>query len=89
MRYLPNILFALSLPVGLLGYGLGVTLVTALLPDQANGVLVLFIPLFIAGLCMMPFVIPFFDRKAKRDLAAHRAEEAQATEDGEKPRKRG
>jgi len=88
MRYLPNILFALSLPVGMLGYGLGVTLVTTLLPDQANGVLVLFIPLFIAGLCMMPFVIPFFDRKAKRDLAAHRAEEARAKDDGPKPRKR-
>jgi hypothetical protein len=88
MRYLPNILFALSLPVGMLGYGLGVTLVTTLLPDQANGILVLFIPLFIAGLCMMPFVIPFFDRKAKRDLAAHRAEEALAKDDGQKPRKR-
>jgi len=88
MRYLPNILFALSLPVGMLGYGLGVTLVTTLLPDQANGVLVLFIPLFIAGLCMMPFVIPFFDRKAKRDLAAHRAEEARSKDDSPKPRKR-
>jgi len=33
-------------------------------------------------------VIPFFDRKAKRDLAAHRAEEARSKDDSPKPRKR-
>jgi hypothetical protein len=31
---------------------------------------------------MVPFVLPFFDRMAKRDLAAHRAQvAAEATDD--------
>jgi hypothetical protein len=36
----------------------------------------LFVPLLIGGLCMLPFLIPFVDRKAKQDLAAHRASQA-------------
>jgi hypothetical protein len=34
------------------------------------------VPLFVAGLCMVPFLLPLFDRMAKRDLAAHRAQQA-------------
>jgi hypothetical protein len=40
---------------------------------------VLFVPLFAAGLVMVPFLIPFIDRKAKADLAAYRATQPTAT----------
>ena len=43
--------------------------------------LILVAPLFVAGLCVVPFVIPFFDRMAKRDLAAHRAQQASEADD--------
>ena len=38
--------------------------------------LLLILPLFIAALCMVPFVLPLFDQMAKRDLAAYHAEQA-------------
>jgi hypothetical protein len=69
---LPTILLVLSFPAGALGYALGVRVMSALpLPDETRSLLVLFVPLFIAGLVMMPFLVPFFDRKAKQDLAEH------------------
>ena len=40
--------------------------------------LFIFVPLLVAGLCMVPFLIPFVDRMAKRDLEAHRAATAAA-----------
>lgn len=46
------------------------------LPDGARAIVLLVVPLFVAGLCMVPFVLPVFDRMAKRDLAAHRAAQA-------------
>ncbi len=70
-RHLPTILLALSLPAGLLGYLVGVRVVTAVAPG--NSLLELFVPLFIAGVCMMPFLVPWLDRRAKADLAAIRA----------------
>ena len=83
MRHLPTILAVLSLPAGLVGYTIGVAVMSALpLPGDAKGILTLFVPLFLAGLCMMPFLIPFFDRKAKQDLAAHRRETDPAASDG-------
>ena len=78
MRYLPTILLVLALPVGVLGYALGARLVAVLLPEQSLGLLGLFVPLLIAGLCMLPLLIPFFDRKAKQDLADYRAQQALA-----------
>jgi hypothetical protein len=42
---------------------------------------ILLVPLFVAGLVMMPFLIPFFDRKAKQDLAAYRASQEQEAQD--------
>jgi cytochrome c oxidase assembly factor CtaG len=73
MRNLPNILLVLALPAGLIGYTLAAQAMSAMaLPKQTADFLILFIPLFVAGLFMLPFVIPFFDRMAKRDLAAHR-----------------
>jgi hypothetical protein len=81
MRYLPNILLALALPAGLFGYALGVFLVRTLAPSLANSIVVLFVALLVAGLCMMPFVIPFIDRKAKQDLAAYKARQAAGDDD--------
>jgi hypothetical protein len=76
MRSLPTILLVLSLPAGAIGYLVGVRLLEAVLPDAAQG-LVPFVALFIAGLVMLPFLIPFVDRKAKQDLAAYRASQPQ------------
>ena len=77
MRYLPEALLVLSLPAGIVGFVLGARLVAALsLPSGLRGIVQLVVPLFVGGLFMLPFVIPFFDRMAKRDLAAHRREVA-------------
>ena len=54
-------------------------------PSQANGIVVLFVALLVAGLFMVPFVIPFIDRKAKQDLAAYRAQQAPASDPDEAP----
>jgi hypothetical protein len=86
MRYLPNILLVLSLPAGLFGYALGVFLVRTLAPSLANSIVVLFVSLFVAGLCMVPFLIPFIDRKAKQDLAAHRSGQEPGDDDDGSPR---
>ena len=73
MRHLPTVLALLSLPAGIVGYGLGVQLITLLdIPEPAGGLLRLFVPLLVGGLLMVPFLAPFFDRMAKRDLAARR-----------------
>jgi hypothetical protein len=85
MRYLPNILLVLALPAGALGFALGLRVLSALVPDLAQGIVGLFVGLFVGGLFMMPFIIPFFDRMAKRDLAAHRAEQALAGSEDEEP----
>ena len=92
MRHLPTILLLLSLPVGAIAYTLTVQVITAL-SGRSNDVLVLLASLFVAGLVMMPFLIPFFDRKAKQDLAAYRSQHPDvavdptaATQDDEEPR---
>ena len=72
MRHMPTILLLLSFPAGILGYALAVRVMQSLpLGDDTRGFLVLFVPLFVAGLAMLPFLIPFFDRKAKQDLAEY------------------
>ena len=90
MQRLPTILLILSFPAGVVGYLVGAAFVSALpLSADVSGVLDLFVPLFVAGLFMLPFLIKFFDRKAQQDLAAYRAYQAsQATspKDGEPPR---
>ena len=79
MRSLPTVLLVLSLPVGALAYALTVRVLDAMgVADAGQGLLALFVPLFVAGLAMLPFLIPFFDRKAKADLAAYRASQAAA-----------
>ena len=71
-------LFALlALPAGAIGYVVASSILSGL--DLAGGVrnaLLLFVPLFVAGLCMLPFFIPLFDAMAKRDLAAIQARRA-------------
>lgn len=70
MRSMPTILLILSLPVGAVAYVLAAEFLGSLqLPEATRGFLVLLVPLFVAGLAMLPFLIPFFDRKAKADLA--------------------
>jgi hypothetical protein len=82
-RTMPTILLVLSLPAGLLGYLLGTRIVSALAP---NDLLQLFVPLLVAGLCMIPFLIPFLDRRAKEDLAAiQRLRAAEAPTPAPKP----
>jgi len=85
MRSLPTILLILSLPAGAIAYAVAARVLAALpLPEGAQGFLVLFAPLFVAGLVMLPLLIPFFDRKAKEDLAAHaRASESTTNGDGD------
>jgi hypothetical protein len=74
MRHLPTILLILSFPVGIVGYTLASDVLEGMtLPPDARSFVILFVPLFAAGLVMMPFLIPFIDRKAKADLAAYRA----------------
>ena len=78
----PKLLAILALPAGAVGYFVTVSILSNLgLPDF----LLLIVPLFIAALCMVPFVLPLFDQMAKRDLAAHRAEQAAATADATEP----
>ena len=75
----PTLLAILSLPAAAIGYAVTATILTSALPSgRAGFVLVIFLPLFVAGLCMVPVFIPFVDRMAKRDLEAHRAAAAAA-----------
>ena len=87
MRHLPVILLVLALPVGAVGYAVGVRLMSPVpLPASLQDLALLFVPLLIGGLCMLPFLIPFFDRKAKQDLAAYRASQASAADPDAKPK---
>ena len=75
----------LSLPAAVLGYFLSAALLSSLpLPGGLAELVVLFVPVLIAGLCMVPFIIPIVDRQAKRDLEAHRA--SMAAEEGTLPK---
>ena len=85
----PTILAILALPAGVIGYAIASAVLSGLaLPDGARDALLLFVPLFVGGLFMVPFLLPLFDRMAKRDLAAHRAQQAAEAGDdagGDKP----
>jgi hypothetical protein len=82
-------LLILSFPVGALAYVVAARLLAAMpLPVGLQSFLVLLAPLFVAGLAMLPFLIPFFDRKAKADLAAYRQTKGE-TEGGDSVPKTG
>ncbi len=84
MRFVPNLLLVLALPAGIIGYAVAARLVSGLeLPSGIGTLVILFVPLLVAGLCMMPFIIPFIDRKAKQDLADYRASQASAAPDAD------
>jgi hypothetical protein len=79
----PTVLAILALPAGAIGYALTTLILSGLaLPDGARAVVLMIVPLFVAGLCMVPFLLPVLDRTAKRDLAAHRAQQASEDPDG-------
>jgi len=69
----PTLLFILALPVGAVVYTVAARAIEELFPKEP--ILSLLIPLFFAGLAMMPLIIPFFDRKAKQDLAEYRRQQ--------------
>src|SRR3954465_6733520 len=69
----PTLLFILALPVGAVVYTVAARVIDELFPKEP--ILSLLIPLFFAGLAMMPLIIPFFDRKAKQDLAEYRRQQ--------------
>ena len=81
----PTLLAILSLPAAAIGYAVTGAILTSALPrgEGLTDLLLIFLPLLVAGLCMVPFLIPFVDRMAKRDLEAHRA--ATAREDRSPP----
>jgi len=80
---MPVILLILSFPAGILAYTLALRVMQSVsLPTDASGLLLLFVPLLVAGLVMLPFLIPFFDRKAKQDLAEYRRIQAAAVPAG-------
>jgi hypothetical protein len=83
---MPTVLLILSLPAGAIAYVVATRILSSLaLPDGLQEFLILIAPLFVAGLVMVPFLIPFFDRKAKEDLAEHRRAMASAAGDGDAP----
>jgi hypothetical protein len=87
----PKLFALLALPAGAIGYAVASTILSGLdLADGVRNALLLFVPLFVAGLCMLPFFVPLFDSMAKRDLAeiqARRAAEGPTrdTPDGDNP----
>ena len=76
----PTLLLILSLPVGAVVYTVAAQAMEEVFPKEP--ILSLLVPLFVAGLAMMPLLIPFFDRKATEDLAAYKRQ--QVVEGGEK-----
>ena len=71
MQTRTKILALLSLPAGVIGYLVTGALLSGLPLETGIGdAIQLFVPLLVAALCMAPFLIPFFDQLAKRDLAA-------------------
>jgi hypothetical protein len=81
----PKLFALLALPAGAIGYALAWTVLSGLgLAESARNLVLLFVPLFVAGLCMVPFLIPWFDAMAKRDLTeiqARRAREGTTADD--------
>lgn len=80
------ILAILSLPAAVAGYFISRAILSSLpLPGGLADAVLLFVPLLVAGLCMVPFIIPIVDRQAKRDLEAHRAASQVADTDAADP----
>ncbi|HEY3336546.1 MAG TPA: hypothetical protein VGK16_15035 [Candidatus Limnocylindrales bacterium] len=64
------LLLVLAVPVGLAAYLLtGSILIQLGFASVAGGLLLVFLPLLVAGLCAVPLLIPFIDFNAKQALA--------------------
>jgi hypothetical protein len=64
------VLLVLAIPAALVGFAVATQLLSSIdLPEGIRGLLLLFLPLLVAGLCALPFLIPFVDYKAKQALA--------------------
>lgn len=71
------LLAILALPAAVIGYAVTAGILSGLsLPDGLKAIALTFAPLLVAGLCMVPFVLPLFSQMASRDLAAYRAAKA-------------
>jgi len=82
----PKLFALLALPAGAIGYAVASSILSGVeLADGLRNALLLFVPLFVAGLCMLPFFIPLFDAMAKRDLAAIQARRADEGTDADTP----
>jgi hypothetical protein len=82
VKVAPTILAILSLPAAAIGFAVSTAVLSSMsLPEGLAQPLILFVPILVAGLCMVPFVAPVLDQMAKRDLAAHRAAQAAAETD--------
>jgi hypothetical protein len=78
----PVLLAILSLPAAAIGYFVSRAILSSLpLPSGLADLVIAFVPLLIAGLCMVPFIAPLLDRQAKRDLEAHRTASAREPAD--------
>ena len=74
----------LALPAGAIGYAVATAILTRLgVAEGVGNLILLFVPLFVAGLCMVPFLVPLFDSMAKRDLAAIQARRAAEGSNGD------
>jgi hypothetical protein len=86
VKVAPTILAILSLPAAAIGFAVSTAVLSSMsLPEGLAQPLILFVPILVAGLCMVPFVAPALDQMAKRDLAAHRAAQAAAETDDANP----
>ena len=76
---MPTVLLVLSFPAAAVAYALTAQALEWMdLSGDGREILMLFVPLFVAGLVMMPFLIPYIDRKAKEDLATITRQRAEA-----------
>ncbi len=81
------ILLVLAFPVGLAAYLVTGQLLTAAgLAGVAGGLLLVFLPLLVAGLCAIPLLIPFVDYKAKQALAGRPSAAPSSPADRDHPR---
>jgi len=79
-------LLVLSIPAALAGYwATGQLLFATGLDSVGGGLLLVFLPLLGAGLCALPFLVPFFDHLAKQALADAPSRLPQEPEDNTDP----
>jgi hypothetical protein len=77
-----HVLLVIAVPVAVLAYGATAGLLGMLdLPDGLRGLVLLFVPLLVGGLCAIPFIAPTFDHLAKQALADRPSTQPRADED--------